>query len=797
MAGAVQGVGFRPFVHRLAARLDLAGTVGNTGTGVAIVVEGSEAALAEFVRELRAQPPPGAVVRSVDVVEQSPVGASSFAIAASVADGDESSGSAVPTLCVGPDLATCSDCLSELLDPADRRYGYPLINCTQCGPRFTIVTQAPYDRPSTTMAPFTMCAACQSEYDHPLDRRFHAQPNACWDCGPPVRFQGRGGFEQGTSAVQAAAAMLAEGGVVAVQGLGGFHFLVRADAHAAITELRAKKRRGDKPFALMFEGLQSLRQHLAPVTVSDVETDLLQSAGAPIVLLRLAGQCPAVVSPAVAPGSPDLGCMLAYTPLHHLLLRSVGVPLVATSGNLRDEPIATRVEDVRDRLGDLVDGLLWHDREIVRPVDDSVVRVVDGKPFVIRRGRGYAPLSLFAPALPEHGVTLALGAHQKASVAVRVGQRVVLSPHIGDLVTVAAREEHARAASDLQELLGVHARTLACDLHPDYASTLLAERLQEQLGAGARLVRVAHHEAHVRATALEHGIKGPYLGVAWDGTGLGRDGGIHGGEFFAVSGDQEARRVASMQPFVLPGGELAMRAPWRAAIGLLHSVFGSVGASGLGEHLLPAASPEDFARAELSAQHGRSMTSSMGRLFDAVAALLGLRFVSAYEAEAAIAVEYAAARSRGPVHPYVVEFQADGDAVERLLHQPWLAGLREDLQNDVAKETIAARFHATLAEAIARRAAAHDKVGAGDASTSEDQTPCVVVLSGGCFQNRVLLESTIERVQGRGHRIVWPQDIPAGDGGIAVGQIAAAARIRAAANASTSTSPGAHGCPRP
>lgn len=795
VTGAVQGVGFRPFVHGLAMRHGLAGTARNVGEGVEIAVEGADPALASFVRELGADAPAAAVIRELRQEPAEAQDRTGFHIVESRADDDR------VVLSIGADLATCEACLAEFDNPEDRRHRYPFINCTRCGPRFSIVTGSPYDRPATTMASFTMCEACQLEYEYPADRRFHAQPNACPDCGPTLSFESfTGSGPSGGDPVADAVAALRAGRVIAVQGLGGFHIMVRADAGDSIARLREKKERGNKPFAVMFESVADLRSRLAPFEVSAAEEALLRAPAAPIVLLRTGAETATGISGAIAPGSPDLGCIVAYTPLHLLLLRGVGVPLVATSGNERDEPIAIHVDEVRARLSELVDGVLFHNRAIVRPVDDSVARVVDGRPMLLRRGRGYAPLSFYSDELPESGVDLALGAHQKTTVALRAGRRVVVSPHIGDLETVAAREQHERSARDLVRLLRVEPERIVCDRHPDYASTMLAESLPTDLDRRPKvsgsdepsprsIVRVLHHEAHVRAVALEHELREPYVGAAWDGTGLGDDGTIHGGEFFAArtggdqpGGDQsggELGRVGSMQLFVLPGGERAVREPWRVALGLLHSVFGERGESAACEALFQsvqrAASSDELRMVQLAAEHGRVLTSSVGRLFDAVSAMLGLCSRSNFEAEAAIALE-ACAVTESERAPFAYPVVLDDDG--RLLHRPWLEALQSDLVQGESRSAIALRFHDTLVDALVSLATLHGH-------QDRDIVPSgSVVLSGGCFQNRLLLERSVASLRGAGLSPVWAEAVPCNDGGLAFGQIAAAARLPHSAQAS-------------
>ncbi|MEM9379860.1 MAG: carbamoyltransferase HypF [Planctomycetota bacterium] len=752
--GVVQGVGFRPHVHRLATSLGLQGTVANGPAGVEVFVQGRAESIAAFARALVDRAPLAAVIEEVERIESPVRPMDGFHIVESLAAFDRG-------LAIGPDLATCDACLAELFDPDDRRYRYPFLNCTDCGPRYTIALDLPYDRPNTSMRGFTMCGACSDEYEDPADRRFHAQPNACPDCGPTLGWvdsEGTGGEPvRGEDALRSAVEALRAGRIVAVQGLGGFHLMVRADDAGAIGRLRERKRRGDKPFAVMFASVEDVRDRLGTGVVSDAEAELLRSPAAPIVLVRTS-QPARGIHALVAPASPDLGCFVAATPLHHLLLGDLGMPVVATSGNERDEPIAIGPSEARARLAEVADAFLVHDRPIVRPIDDSIVRVVAGEPMILRRARGYAPLAFEWDRLPSEGVDLALGPHLKSTVGVRVGRRVVLSPHIGDLETVAAREFHERAARDLQSLVGQRADRVVCDRHPDYASTQLAERWV------VNPIRVQHHEAHVWAVALEHRLQGPFLGVAWDGTGFGDDGTVWGGEFFAFNGEG-LDRIGSFELFPLPGGERAVREPWRSALGLVEQAFGDDAPEALvrvPRAFAGAVAPSAWDLSRQIARGSAPRTSSVGRLFDAVGAILGLTGHAAYEAEAAQRLEHlAAGQPEAPRYP--VDARADdGDGPWRISARAWLAALADDLAAGVPVARVAARFHATLAHVVASIAR---RVGAED-----------VVLTGGCFQNRVLLEQTIALLRADGRRPIWPRRIPPGDGGIAVGQLVAAAR---------------------
>lgn len=770
--GAVQGVGFRPFVHSLAEARGVSGFVTNDTRGVVIEVEGESEVVQHFARELRGSAPPAALVTGFLAQEIEPrlgdEAASGFAIQPS----QEGPSGAPP---VGPDLATCPACLAELRDPADRRSRYPFLNCTACGPRYSILHNLPYDRERTTMASFEMCPACRAEYEDPHDRRFHAQPTACPECGPQVALLGAHGAEvaQREAALKASVEVLASGGVLAVKGIGGFHLCVDARSEAAVSELRRRKGRPKKPLAVMFADLDGI----ADVAVLDAKIrTLLTSPAAPIVLVPKRSGAAFPLAYEVAPGAPDLGCFLGYSPLHHLLLGDFGGPLVATSGNRSDEPLAIDNDEAVERLAGLADAYLVHDRAIARPVDDSVIRVVDGEPLFLRRSRGYAPLAL-PVAMPQsvNGPrrVCAHGGHQKNTVAFLTGRKVVLSQHIGDFGSRAGLEFHERVQADMHRMFGFEPELAACDAHPDYGSTLVAE------ASGLPAKRVPHHLAHVLATLVDHGsleLRKPVLGVAWDGTGFGpRDAArpeadIWGGEWLEVGASTWAR-CARLEPFALPGGEAAIREPRRSAVGLLATVLGADWMQKKSARCLlePGAFVEG-AFAARDCEHFTKfasrpalapMTSSMGRLFDAVASLLGLASRVSFEAEAAMALE-AAARSapdNETALPYEVEFTRAG--VSELRLAPIVLGILEDLSAGVERSTIAARFHATLVGALVLAA--------------EQAGPEVVALSGGCFQNGLLLSHARRSLSAAGFQVLAPQSLPPGDGALAAGQAVAAA----------------------
>ncbi|HET9530882.1 MAG TPA: carbamoyltransferase HypF, partial [Blastocatellia bacterium] len=569
--GAVQGVGFRPFIYRLATGLGLKGWVNNSSQGVFIDVEGARENLESFLLRIEQEKPPRSFVQSLESSFLDPSGYKTFEIRASDTAGNK-------TAFVLPDIASCKECLGEVLDPENRRYLYPFTNCTNCGPRFTIIEALPYDRPNTTMSGFPMCDACLAEYENPLSRRFHAQPNACPACGPHIELWDRAGavLSSRDSALAEAAKAIGRGEIVAVKGLGGFHLMVDAGSDEAVRRLRSRKRREEKPFALMCPDLDAIK---AIAEVSELEHRLLASPEAPVVLLRRLKQ-ESLISLLVAPGNPYLGVMMAYTPLHYLLMKLVGSPVVATSGNLSDEPICTDEYEALDRLGQIADLFLVHNRPIARHVDDSVVRVIMGRELVLRRARGYAPLPIHIgqPSPP----VLAVGAHLKNSIAASVDSDVFLSQHIGDLETAEAFSAFQGVISSFERLYELHPSGVACDEHPGYLSTQFAEKSE------LPVIRVQHHYAHVLSCMAENGLQEPALGIAWDGTGLGADGTIWGGEFLRIPPKPLVRpltcppeddpppfqRVAHLRTFRLPGGEKAVREPRRSAIGLLYEMFG-------------------------------------------------------------------------------------------------------------------------------------------------------------------------------------------------------------------------------
>ncbi len=722
--GTVQGVGFRPFVYRLAGELGLAGWVLNDERGVLLEIEGDAGSVSSFMRRLAADAPPLAVVERVRSEELTPVGESGFAIVASERHGD----AYAP---VSRDSATCDDCLRELFDPADRRYRYPFVNCTNCGPRFTIVRGVPYDRPLTTMAGFTMCDACRAEYEDPGDRRFHAQPNACPECGPSLSVP-----------LPAIRDHLLAGAIVAVKGLGGYHLACRCDDEAAVAELRQRKHREEKPFALMAPHLEAAR---AMVELGSAQEQTLVSRARPIVIARRLAD--AAVAHSVAPRSPDLGVMLPYTPLHHLLLQDIGVALVMTSGNVSDEPIAYEDDDALERLSGIADLFLTHDRPIHMRTDDSVVR---GR-VMLRRSRGYVPDSVPLPVEAVRPIA-AYGAELKSTFCVAKGARAWVSHHIGDLENWETLRSFRQGIEHFERLFAVEPEVVAHDLHPDYLST--KDALERE---GAEHVGVQHHHAHLAACLAEHGERGPAVGAIFDGTGYGTDGTVWGGELL-VGGLEGFERAGSLWPVRMPGGAQAIKEPWRMACAWLVATQD--------EPEMPRTidvEPSWWRSVTDLAQGGLASpaTTSMGRLFDAVAALCGLRTAVNYEGQAAAELEGIADRSEQGAYPLPL---VEGDGLVLDARETVLATASD---TDAGPALVSARFHNAVAAATA----------AACARIAGERALDTVVLSGGVYQNRVLLERTLVALERGGLRVLVPRLLPPNDGGISYGQAAVAAAL--------------------
>ncbi|MEV4097989.1 carbamoyltransferase HypF [Streptosporangium saharense] len=770
--GVVQGVGFRPFVYGLAVRLGLGGLVGNDERGVFIEVEGTPALVAEFTAALRTSPPPLATVERVSARAVPATGETRFAIA-------RSTGGGTRRALVSPDVATCDDCLREMDDPADRRYGYAFVNCTNCGPRFTIVRDVPYDRPNTTMAGFAMCADCAREYHDPADRRFHAQPVCCPACGPRLRLLGRDGEPLAGDPVEEAVRLLRDGGVLAVKGLGGYHLATLASCESAVAALRARKHRQEKPFAVMVADLAVAR---LLCEVDEVEERLLTSGARPIVLLRGHEEAVSRVAPSVAPAATSpasagtsvaapaeastvssgaaggledrwLGVMLPYTPLHHLLLRRLGEPVVLTSGNVSDEPIAYRDEDALARLRGVADAFLVHDRPIHTRTDDSVSRVLRGRELPLRRSRGYAPRPLpLALGLPRP--VLACGAELKHTFCVARGTHAFVSHHIGDLENYETFRSFTEGVEHFLRLFDVVPEVVAHDLHPEYMSTKYALALE-----GAHLVGVQHHHAHIASCLADNGVTGPVIGVAFDGLGYGLDATLWGGEFL-VADLVSFERAGHLATVPMPGGAAAVRQPWRMAAACLDVAYGGAVPEDLDVVRRNAASWDGvlaLGRRGVNAP----LTSSAGRLFDAVASVAGVRDVIGYEGQAAIEWE----RLADPVEKGYYGHRLTGSSPFVVHGADLVAAVAEDVRAGTEAGTVSARFHNTVARIVAE----------GCARVRETSGLSTVALSGGVFQNALLLVRAAALLEEDGFRVLTHERVPPNDGGISLGQAAVAA----------------------
>jgi hydrogenase maturation protein HypF len=729
--GVVQGVGFRPFVFKLARRLGLAGYVLNSSAGVVAEAEGACDALDCFVERLRSEAPPLARIEEMLVAEMDPVGGRDFVIRESRAQEGE-------FVLVSADVATCPDCYRDFTDPANRRFGYAFTNCTNCGPRYTIIRDIPYDRPNTTMAGFHMCRACQAEYDDPGNRRFHAQPNACAECGPQL-----------SAPISEAQRRLSEGEIVAIRGLGGFHLACDPRNDGAVRRLRERKRRSDKPFALMARDVAAVE---AFCVVSDDDRRALVGTRCPIVVLPRRGD--AGISAAVAPGNNTIGVMLPYTPLHHLLFTGAAYDaLVMTSGNLSEEPIVTANEEALERLGPLADWFLLHNREIYMRADDSVVRTFEGAERVLRRSRGFVPQAIDLGM--EVAEILACGGELKNTFCLSKGRYAVLSQHIGDMENYETLVFFEETLANLKKLFRVEPRAVAHDLHPAYLSTQYALRVPDLEKIG-----VQHHHAHVASCMAENGLRGKVIGVAMDGTGYGTDGKIWGGEFLVADYGGFERR-AHLRYVPLAGGDAAVRQPWRPALAYLADTFG--GAAEFPELAIWREVPESQRKLVRSMiAHGVNSieTSSCGRLFDAVASLIGLRQQINFEGQAAIELETIAADGVVDAYP----FGLDGDSVD---FRPAIEGIVAEVRKGARAEAIAARFHNTVAAAIVevcRRLRAEEKLNR-------------VCLSGGTFQNMKLLARTLAGLRRLEFEVFIHAQVPPNDGGIALGQAVVATEI--------------------
>jgi hydrogenase maturation protein HypF len=740
--GIVQGVGFRPFVYALATRLGLGGYVLNDSQGVLIEVEGGLENVRRFMATLEQETPPLALIERITSHEVPPQQESAFII-------KPSHGGLERVALVSPDIATCELCLRELFDPANRRFHYPFINCTNCGPRLTIIQDVPYDRPATTMAALAMCPDCAREYHDPADRRFHAQPVACPVCGPQLTLLDRDGHALPGDPIGSTAALLRAGKIVAVKGLGGYHLAVDATHEEAVASLRLRKHREEKPFAIMAADVDAVRS-IAEFGMQ--EAQLLTSLRRPIVLLRRLAH--AHIARGTAPGNRWLGIMLPYTPVHHLLAQELARPMVLTSANRSDEPIAYRDDDALTRLHTIADAFLTHNRPIHIRTDDSVVRSFRGAPMPIRRSRGYVPQPIRIPwGFPNP--VLACGAELKNSICVAKGRYAFLSHHIGDLENYEAFQSFTEAITHFQRLFDVQPKVVAYDLHPDYLSTKWA--LEQE---GVELYGVQHHHAHVASCLADNGEEGPVIGVAFDGLGYGTDGTLWGGEFL-LADLQGFERVGHLATVPMPGGTAAIKEPWRMAAVYLEKACG--------QHIPPLAVTHRHAEQwrlilQIARIRGHApLTSSVGRLFDAVAALLGIRDAVSYEGQAAIELEQLADPTETALFSAACirknnSFEINGaDLIRAVI---------EGLLNGMPPVTIAARFHNGVAEAVCH----------GCQITRENSGLNTVALSGGVFQNMLLLERTVDRLETHGFRVLRHRHVPPNDGGISLGQAVIAGR---------------------
>jgi len=754
--GAVQGVGFRPFIYKVANELNLKGTISNNIKGVSIDVEGEEVLLKEFINRIKSDKPKHSLISAFEINQLKVNGYDDFKIVNSSSSGD-------PTAIIQPDISVCDECLAEMFDPNNRRYLYPFINCTNCGPRFSIIKSLPYDRPNTSMRLFEMCDDCKEEYSNPNERRFHAQPIACSKCGPNVKLLDNTGelICEKYSAIKTVVEKINHGKVIALKGLGGFQLIVNASDDNAIRELRNRKHRDEKPFALMFPSIEIVKEHCI---VSDVEEKLLKSPESPIVLLRkkscISDLAPGIrnltigvqstkggqassLSEFVSPQNPYLGVMLPYTPLHHLIMKDLLEPIIATSGNISEEPMCIDEKEALEKLAGIADYFLVHNRPIIRPVDDSVIRVVKSREMILRRARGYAPLPISIRNSTEENF-ISVGAHLKNVIALKKGNEIFNSQHIGDLSNTEAEKYFEATISDFQKMYKVNPDFLVHDLHPDYSSTKYC------LHNNIKTIEVQHHLAHIAACYEEKKLNGNCFAVCWDGTGYGFDKTIWGGEFFTYD-ESDYKHIAQFRQFRLPGGEAAVKDSRRSLIGILYDIF-----------------KDDIPYPKLSFSDSQNeltlfvkmlqknincfTTSSMGRIFDAVSSLLNLCHKSFYEGQAAMMLEFAADET---VNTYYNFSLIEGDKFI-IDWQPMFEEILNDLEKKIPATEISSKFHNTLIEVIITLS---KRIGLKD-----------VILTGGCFQNKFLLERTIDKLIANGFTPHWNEQIPPNDGGISFGQ---------------------------
>ncbi len=749
--GAVQGVGFRPFVYRLATRLGLSGWVGNSSQGVMIELEGNVEMLDEFLTCIKVEAPTNSLIKNMQYSIVDAVGYDAFTIKESDQSGEK-------IALIMPDIAVCPDCLEDIFNPDNRRYHYPFTNCTNCGPRYSIIESLPYDRANTTMKIFTMCDECRAEYEDPSNRRFHAQPNACPDCGPHLELWDKGGkvLTSNHKALLEACNVISKGGIAAIKGLGGFHLIVDAANDQAVRRLRRLKSREEKPLALMYPDIETVK---SDCELTELEKQLLCSPESPIVLLKRKNMSKADsvnICSAVSPDNPYLGIMLAYTPLHHLLMAELKSPVVATSGNLADEPICIDENETLARLCNIADVFLVHNRPIARHVDDSIVRVMMGREMILRRARGYAPLPIVSKK--EMPSVLAVGGHLKNSVAISKGKQFFISQHIGDLDCKQTYDTFVKVIESLSDIYDFKPELISCDGHPDYISTKYA------VDSGIARVEVQHHFAHILSCMADNELDGSVLGVSWDGTGYGPDGTIWGGEFLKVD-ELAFSRVAHLRNFCLPGGEKAIKEPWRAALGLLYEIYGSklFSTNKIERIFTLDEDDKNILQKMLEQKINAPLTSSAGRLFDAVASIIGLCQTMSFEGQAAMKMEFAA---ENYATDEFYNFSIDRKKIPYIVDwQPMISEILNDQKELKPVELMAAKSHNTLAEMIIEVAR----------YIGEKR----IVLTGGCFQNKYLTERAITRLTESGFQPYWHRLAPPNDGGICLGQLVACSNNKA------------------
>jgi len=736
--GVVQGVGFRPFIYRLAAELNIKGWIINSSQGVFIEAEAERTLLENFINRINKDKPANSYIQSFEHSWVDPEGFKEFEIRESLEKGSK-------TALVLPDLSTCNDCLEEVFDPGNRRYLYPFTNCTNCGPRYSIIADLPYDRPNTTMGEFEMCDDCRAEYQDPLNRRFHAEPTACPKCGPQVKLTDNSGklISGKHDAIVNAVKAIKDGKIIALKGIGGYQLLCDASNPQAVKELRIRKRRSQKPFALMFPGINSV---IAEAYLSEKEERLITSVEAPIVLLKRKKGIDSQVSDECTFGNPYLGIMLPYSPLHHILMKELDIPVVATSGNISEEPICISEDEAYSKLSGIADYFLIHNRRILRHVDDSILRIAAGNEVMIRRARGYAPLPLVLNDM-EGKTVLAVGAHLKNTIAVNKGSNVFISQHIGDLENAESINAFKKVINDISSFYELKAGSAVCDEHPDYVSTRYAESLN------IPLQKVQHHYAHVLSCMAENDLNENVLGVSWDGTGFGTDGTIWGGEFIIPNG-KKFRRAGYFKTFRLPGGEAAIHDVWKIGYSLLYEVYGK-DADEL-ENIAFLKNPELKIICQMLEKNINSpVTSSCGRLFDGISAIIGIKQNANFEAQAAMELEFAADDFNTNDY-FTFSIDEEQGSLVFNWHQI-VKGIAADIIAGVPAGLISAKFHNSLAESIVQIA---------NRLNMEK-----VLLTGGCFMNKYLLERSVKRLTESGLKPYTQQRVPAGDGGISLGQM--------------------------